>query len=68
VTGPVTHTLVAGADWSRFEYDSQFFSGRIDAIDISRPTYRQPITGVFLLITPWIVWEAPACTPRTWFG
>ena len=47
--GPVTHALVAGADWARFEYHSQFFSGRIGAIDISRPAYGQAIENVFLL-------------------
>jgi len=48
-TGALDHTIVVGGDASRFEYDSQFFSGRIGAIDISRPVYGQPITGVFLL-------------------
>lgn len=48
-TGAVVHTLVLGADAARFEYDSQFYPGRIDPIDISRPVYGQPITGVFLL-------------------
>ena len=66
VTGPVTHSH-CGSDWSRFEYDSQFFSGRIDAIDISRPTYGQPITGVFLLDHTVDRLGGAACTPRTWF-
>jgi iron complex outermembrane receptor protein len=48
-TGAIMHTLVVGADASRFEYDSQFFSGSIGALDIAAPAYGAPVTGVFLL-------------------
>jgi iron complex outermembrane receptor protein len=48
-TGPVKHTIVIGADWSRFEYDSQFSSGSVASLNIASPTYGQAITGVFLL-------------------
>lgn len=48
-TGAVTHTVVVGADWSRFDYDSQFFAGGVAPLDIARPQYGAPITGTFLL-------------------
>ena len=47
--GGLTHQIVVGSDWSRFEYESRFSSGGVASIDISRPMYGLPITGVFLL-------------------
>lgn len=48
-TGAITHTLVVGADWAGFEYDSQFFSGGVGNLNIAAPVYNQPVTGTFLL-------------------
>jgi iron complex outermembrane receptor protein len=48
-TGPLTHRLVLGGDWSRFTYRSEFISGRVAPINIERPVYGAPITNVLTL-------------------
>ena len=42
LTGPVKQTVVIGADWSRFEDDSQFSAGRVGPLNIATPIYDRP--------------------------
>ncbi len=45
----LSHSVVLGADYSDWAYDSKFYLGSAAAIDVLRPAYGAAPTGVFLL-------------------
>jgi len=42
-TGPLDHTLTAGVDWQKTEFDHVFLGGDAPNLSIANPQYNQPI-------------------------